>query len=72
MANQPAPEDAARITGIVRKYKQWSVAWGPKYHLWRAAEDDADSGLYPSWASADLSPVDAVKRRGGRAGDLRR
>ena len=40
MTNQPAPEDAARITGVVREHQQWSVFWDPKYHLWRAAEDD--------------------------------
>lgn len=45
MTNQPAPEDAAWITGIVREHQQWSVFWDPKYHLWRAAEDDPDSDL---------------------------
>ena len=46
MTNQPAPEDAARITGIVHERQQWSVFWDPRYHLWRAAEDDPDSELY--------------------------
>lgn len=46
MASQPAPEDTTRITGIVREHQQWSVFWDPKYHLWRAAEDDPDSELY--------------------------
>ena len=55
MTNQPAPEDAARITGIVREYQQWSVFWDPKYHLWRAAEDDPDSDLYAE--SSDAATV---------------
>jgi len=46
MTKQPAPEDTARITSIVREHQQWSVFWDPKYHLWRAAEDDPDSDLY--------------------------
>ena len=46
MINQPPPEDAARITSIVREHQQWSVFWDPKYLLWRAAEDDPDSELY--------------------------
>ena len=46
MTNQPAPEDAARITDVLREHQQWSVFWDPKYHLWRAAEDDPDSDLY--------------------------
>ena len=54
MTNQPAPEDAARITGIVREYQQWSVFWDPKYHLWRAAEDDPDSDLYAESSDAAI------------------
>ena len=46
MTNLPAPEDIARITGLLRGYQQWSVFWDPKYRLWRAAEDDPDSDLY--------------------------
>jgi hypothetical protein len=52
MTSQPAPEDAARIAGIVREYQQWSVFWDPKYHLWRAAEDEPDSNLYVESADA--------------------
>jgi hypothetical protein len=46
MTNQPAPEDAALLIGILREHQQWSVFWDPEYHLWRAAEDDPDSDLY--------------------------
>ena len=35
MTNLPAPEDVARMTGILREHPQWSVFWDPKYHLWR-------------------------------------
>jgi hypothetical protein len=34
------------MTALLREYRQWSVFWDPKYHLWRAAEDDPDSDLY--------------------------
>ena len=46
MTNGPAPEDVARMTGLLREYQQWSVFWDPKYDLWRAAEDNPDSDLY--------------------------
>jgi hypothetical protein len=46
VTNLPAPEDIARITGLLREHQQWSVFWDPKYHLWRAVEDDPDSDLY--------------------------
>jgi hypothetical protein len=55
MTSQPAPEDAARITSIVGEHQQWSVFWDPKYHLWRAAEDDPDSDLYAE--NADTAAV---------------
>ena len=53
MTNQPTPEDAVRISGIVREHQQWSVFWDPKYRLWRAAEDDPDSDLYAESSDAD-------------------
>jgi hypothetical protein len=34
------------MTSLLREHQQWSVFWDPKYHLWRAAEDDPDSELY--------------------------
>jgi hypothetical protein len=46
MSNQPAPEDAASITRIVREHQWWSVFWDKRYRVWRAAEDDPDSDLY--------------------------
>jgi hypothetical protein len=46
MTKQPGPEDAARIADVLREHQQWSAFWDPKYHLWRAAEDDVDSDLY--------------------------
>ena len=46
VTNLPAPEDFARMTGLLREHQQWSVFWDPKYHLWRAAEGDPNSGLY--------------------------
>jgi hypothetical protein len=46
VTNLPAPEEAALLTDVLREHQQWSVFWDPKYHLWRAAEDDPDSDLY--------------------------
>jgi hypothetical protein len=46
VTNLPAPQDVARMTGLVREHQQWSVFWDTKYHLWRVAEDDPDSDLY--------------------------
>ena len=46
MTNLPAPQDVVRMTSLLREHRQWSVFWDPKYHLWRAAEDDPDSDLY--------------------------
>jgi hypothetical protein len=34
------------MTALLREHQQWSVFWDPKYHLWRAAEDDPDSDRY--------------------------
>jgi hypothetical protein len=34
------------MTSLLREHPQWSVFWDPKYHLWRAAEDEPDSNLY--------------------------
>jgi hypothetical protein len=46
VSNLPAPEDVARMIGLLREHPQWSVFWDPKYHLWRTAEDEPDSDLY--------------------------
>jgi hypothetical protein len=46
VTNLPAPEDVALLTNVLREHQQWSVFWDPKYHRWRAAEDDLDSDLY--------------------------
>ena len=45
MTNLPAPEDVAGMTGLLRERPQWSVFWDPKYHLWRAAEDESNSEI---------------------------
>jgi hypothetical protein len=55
MTNLPTPEDVARMTDLLRDHLQWSVFWDPKYHLWRAAEDDPDSDLYVE--SPDASAI---------------
>jgi len=34
------------MAGLLRERQHWSVFWDPKYHLWRAAEDDPESDLY--------------------------
>lgn len=52
-ASLPPPADAVRITGIMRQHPRWSVFWDKAYGLWRAAEDDPDSGLYAESPEAD-------------------
>jgi len=34
------------MTCLLREHQRWSLFWDPKYHLWRATEDDPDSDLY--------------------------
>ncbi len=42
----PVPHDIVRMTCLLREHQRWSLFWDPKYHLWRATEDDPDSDLY--------------------------
>jgi hypothetical protein len=55
MTNLPVHEDVARMTDLLREHQHWSVFWDPKYHLWRAAEDDPDSDQYTE--SPDVTTV---------------
>ena len=52
MTNLPAPHDIVRMTCLPREHQRWSF-WDPKYHLWRATEDDPDSDLYATSRDAD-------------------
>jgi hypothetical protein len=49
----PAPDAAARVIRVVRDHPCWSVFWDKAYGVWRAADDDPDSGLYTESSSAD-------------------
>ena len=49
----PAPEAAARILRALRDHPCWSVFWDKRLGVWRAAEDDPDSGLYAESSDAD-------------------
>jgi hypothetical protein len=51
----PPPADAARICGVLAGHPRWSVFWDKRYGVWRAAEDDPDSGLYAE--SSDAAAV---------------
>jgi hypothetical protein len=51
----PFPEDAARITMILREHPRWSAFWDKKDAVWRVAEDDPDSDLYA--ANSDAGTV---------------
>ena len=55
MTRLPAPEDAARLTCVLRRHPWWTVFWDKKHGLWRAAEDDPDSTSY-----VESEDVDAV------------
>ena len=49
----PTPEAAARILRALPEYPCWSVFWDKRAGVWRAAEDDPDSGLYAESSDAD-------------------
>ena len=49
----PAPEAAACILRALREHPCWSVFWDKRLGVWRAAEDDPDSGLYAESSDAD-------------------
>jgi hypothetical protein len=55
MMTMPAPDDAARLTSVLRQHPRWSIFWDKRYAVWRAAEDDPDSVLYAE--SGDLDTV---------------
>jgi hypothetical protein len=48
----PSPEDACRVTSILRDHPRWSAFWDKRYRVWRVAEDDPDSGLYAESSDA--------------------
>jgi hypothetical protein len=48
----PSPEDACRVTSILRDNPRWSAFWDKAYGVWRVAEDDPDSGLYAESSDA--------------------
>jgi hypothetical protein len=49
----PAPDAAARLIHVLRDHPSWSVFWDKTHAVWRAAEDDPDSGLYTESSDAD-------------------
>jgi hypothetical protein len=51
--SSPAPDVAARVIRVLRDHPCWSVFWDKAYGVWRAADDDPDSGLYAESSSAD-------------------
>jgi hypothetical protein len=51
----PAADAAARVIGVLRDHPCWSVFWDKAYGVWRAADDDPDSGLYAE--SSDVGTV---------------
>jgi hypothetical protein len=42
----PAPGDAAQLSRFLQDRPHWSVFWDKHAGVWRAAEDDPDSGLH--------------------------
>ena len=50
----PPAAAAARISSVLQDHPCWSVSWDKQYGLWRAAEDDPDSGLYAESSDADV------------------
>jgi hypothetical protein len=52
-ASLPPPADAVRLASFLDRHPHWSVFWDKRHCLWRAAEDDPDSGLYTESPDAD-------------------
>lgn len=50
---RPAPGAAARVIQVLRDHPDWSVFWDKAHGVWRAADDDPDSGLYAESSDAD-------------------
>jgi hypothetical protein len=48
----PPPEDAWRVTSVLRDHPRWSAFWDKRYRVWRVAEDDPDSDLYAESSDA--------------------
>ena len=55
MTSLPTPEDAARLSSVLREHQRWSAFWDKRHGVWRVAEDDPDSSLY-----AESRDVDTV------------
>ena len=53
MTSLPEPAEAARLTRFLAEHPWWSAFWDKEHAVWRAAEDDPDSGLYAASADAD-------------------
>jgi len=51
----PSPEDACRVTSVLRDHPRWSAFWDKAHGVWRVAEDDPDSDLYAE--SSDAATV---------------
>jgi hypothetical protein len=50
----PPAAAAARISRVLQDHPCWSVSWDKRQAVWRAAEDDPDSGLYAESSYADV------------------
>ena len=49
----PSPEEASRITRLLKDHLHWSAFWDKRHGVWRVAEDDPDSDLYAESSDAD-------------------
>ena len=49
----PPPEEASRITRLLKDHLHWSAFWDKRHGVWRVAEDDPDSDLYAESSNAD-------------------
>jgi hypothetical protein len=55
VTSHPSPEEASRVTSVLRDHPRWSAFWDKNYGVWRVAEDDPDSDLYAE--SSDAATV---------------
>jgi hypothetical protein len=49
----PRPEEAVRLSTVLREHPRWSAFWDKRYRVWRVSEDDPDSDLYAESGDVD-------------------
>jgi len=62
----PPPEEASRITRLLKDHLHWCAFWDKRHGVWRVAEDDPDSDLYAESMDAD-TVISYITAHSGRS-----